>query len=248
VNQPLWKQLLVTFACLFPFLFILIIISANMTEREIGEPDGNKVFWRGIWLISLIFFVILIVGGLSRNIKIEDWIPFLQIGTGLLLAILGGRLWFIRQRQIVAEEVVYDMGRVESLAVRLAGIVFGLGFVVMLLLAISEGNMQFWGVGYFAFIGGASLYWNVFGQGHVYLTKNGVLRFSTGLIPWEKIESYEWGGKFNRSLIFNMAKGKIWFPLKIMQHDEVEAVVSQFVPLKSRSMADENFVDGFEEE
>ena len=77
-------------------------------------------------------------------------------------------------------------------------------------------------------MGGAAIFLNISGQGHFYMTKNGVFRFSKGLISWEKIESYEWGGKFNRSLIFNLVKGKIWFPLKIMQHDEVEAVVRQF--------------------
>lgn len=237
MNQLLWRQLLVTFACLFPLLFVLIIIAANVTEREIGESGSNKVFWRGIWITPLIFLVVLIIGLLGRNIKIEEWIPFLQIVLGVGLAIIGVGLWFIRRRQIEAEEVVYDMGRVESLAVRLVGIVFGLGFVFMLVMMTGE-DMRFRDVGYFAFIGGAAFYWNIWGQGHVYLTKNGVFRFATGLIPWGKIESYEWGGKFNRSLIFNMAKGKVWFPLKIVQHDEVEAIVSQFVPHKSRATAD----------
>lgn len=213
-----------------PLTIILMVIVHRITAKELSNEDADNRVVYGL-LGSVSFAVISILFALLiMAVNGKAWIPFLQIFCGLILVVLAFRLLWVRHRQIMKESVIYVLGRVESLTIRLPGYFFLFGSFSVLMLLLTETPNSFKGFAQLTFLGGAGLYWYVLGSGNVYLTRRGIFRTQEGLICWQDIKSYEWGGDLRNTLIFHRVKGgKVWFRLKILQEEQVNLILSQFL-------------------
>jgi hypothetical protein len=179
------------------------VVVYKITEYESGLEAAEK-YARRIPIVILLFVLGILAFRLLDSLIAESWrdILLLLCSIGFIISLI---MLMLKRNRIKPDDILLTLGRVESKVMVFGGAIFLFGGLILLPEIYAKGRFNLDYLPRFSFSVTAGCYWLIISLSKVYVTKDGFSRF-LGLIPWEQIASYEWGGQNNQILTITSKK------------------------------------------
>lgn len=216
------------------FLILCIVILAiifsgavayKITERESGSEAAEKVA-RRIPIAILVFVLVILIFRLLDPLITRSWSTVIQLLCSIIL-IISLIVLMIKRKRVKPDDILLVLGRVESKAMVFSGAMLLLGGLFLLPELYAKGRFDLDYLPRSSFLVTAGCYWLIVSLSKVYVTKDGFSRF-LGIITWEQIANYEWGGQNNQTLIIILMKrGKLSWQVPLPAKEALLSLMSE---------------------
>jgi hypothetical protein len=228
--------------CIFlPFGLILFYTLYRVVSFEIGPGAAAKQMRQNIGdrLLPIVGAVLGV--GLLMWLAPPAWRYLLLVvicATGFLVVFWLAARATIRRRRLPLADILLNLGRIESIVMLVAGIMFGIVGIISAMQVYASGRIE-WASLFTTLLLWATAYSGLaYALSDVYVTVKGFSRFE-GDIAWQEIAAYQWAGPHDPVLTLTLKKkGRISWYIPTRYREELERLLHLY--LDGRAQVENN--------